>query len=471
MHESRSRKDHSGVTGEIDMKHIATLQISNYLGIQESTVKAGKVNLISGGNGTGKSSHLEAIERAITNKGRRTKQVRDEADKSVILLVLDDGTQIKRTITEGSQSVEVKNKDGFTASKPQTYLDSLAGAFAFNPIDFVFQKPEDQKKTLLSILDIKLTPADAERLLGSVPIGINWQLHGLEIQKLLYKVAYDTRTQKNADKKAIENQLKVEAVKLPEGFDPAPYRNISLREKYDELRKAQEHNEEANKLVAAIGNAEHQITIYGSSNDKLQYEINGYIREIDELQRRISEAQAKIDANNQKIATENSEIEALQKQLAEFKPIDTTALESEIESFQEKQGLVVIYDRVQDLTKKVSDAEAVAKDWDLKVETIKALPTELVKSAKLPIDGIGYDGSNFTYKGRPLDNLSDSEKIRFGLDIARSMAKDLKLICVDRFEALGDEAKQEFLKQAETDDFQYFVTERTSGPLQVNTLL
>lgn len=453
------------------MKHIASLQISNFLGIQESTVKAGKVNLISGGNGAGKSSHLEAIERAITNKGRRTKQVRDEADKSVILLVLDDGTQIKRTITEGSQSVEVKNKDGFNASKPQTYLDSLSGAFAFNPIDFVFQKPEDQKKTLLSILDISLTPTDAERLLGSVPIGINWKLHGLAVQKLIYDIAYNTRTQKNADKKAVENQLKVETAKLPENFDPAPYRNISLREKYDELRKAQEHNEEADELLGDIGNAERQIAVYDGSNAKIQYEIEGYKREIEELKRRIAEAQAKIDTNNEKIATENSEIEVFRKQLAEFKPIDTSPLESEIESFQEKQGLVVIYDRVQELTKKVAEAEVVAKEWDVKVETIKALPTELVKSAKLPIEGLGYDGANFTYKGRPLDNLSDSEKIRFGLDIARSMAKDLKLICVDRFEALGDEAKREFLKQAESDDFQYFVTERTSGPLQVNALL
>lgn len=451
-------------------KHITHININGYLGIEDVSVDCGKVVKIEGKNRVGKSTFLQAIERAVTNKGRRTKQVRDNSDKAILLLSLDDGSTIQRTITDSGQQVEVKSKDGFKASKPQTFLDQLAGAFAFNPIDFIFQKPEEQKKTLLSILDIQVTPEDAERLLGSVPIGINWKLHGLEIQKLLYKLAYDTRTQKNADKKAVENQLKVEQAKLPKDFDPAPYRNVSLREKYDELRKAQEHNGIEDDLGTSIQNAQHRISLYGRDNDKIQYEINGYLKQIEELKKRISEAQGRINTNNEKVATEQAQIDEWQKELDKFVPIDTSTLESDIESFQEKQGLVVIYDRVQDLTKKVAEADAVAKDWDDKVEAIKALPTELIKQAKLPVNGLGYDGANFTYMGRPLDNLSDSEMIRFSLDIARSLAKDLKVICIDRLEALDDDAKAELYRQMETDDFQYFVTERTSGDLQVRTL-
>jgi exonuclease SbcC len=131
---------------------------------------------------------------------------------------------------------------------------------------------------------------------------------------------------------------------------------------------------------------------------------------------------------------------------------------------------VVIYDRVQELTKKVAESEAVAKDWGVKVKSIDSLPDQLIKSAKLPIDGLGYDGANFTYAGRPLDNLSDSEMITFSLNIARSLAGDLKVICIDRLEALDDDTRSELDKQMESDDFQYFVTERTKGDLQVRTL-
>lgn len=452
-------------------KHIAHIDIKGYLGIEDLSVDCGKVVKAEGRNRVGKSTFIQAIERAITNKGRRTKQVRDDSDKAILLLGLDDGTKIERTITDSSQQVEVKSKDGFKASKPQTFLDGLAGAFAFNPIDFALEKDrEKQKRTLLSIVPVKLTPEDAEKLLGSVPIGINWNLHGLEVQKLLYKVAYDARTQKNADLKAVKSNLEVEKRKIPQGFDPEPYRNVSLRGKYDELREAQAHNESADDYKNGIEGCQRQILVYESSNHKLQYEIQGYEREIEELHRRISETLAKVDTNNEKIAAEKIEIEAYEKELAEFQPIDTSSLESEIESFQEKQGLVVIYDRVQELTKKVAESEAVAKDWGVKVKSIDSLPDQLIKSAKLPVDGLGYDGANFTYAGRPLDNLSDSEMITFSLNIARSLAGDLKVICIDRLEALDDDTRSELDKQMESDDFQYFVTERTKGDLQVRTL-
>jgi len=443
-------------------KHISHLSIKGYLGIEDLSVECGKVVKIEGRNGVGKSTLIQAIEMAFTNKGRRTKQVRDNADKGILLVNLDDGTEIKRTITETNRTVEVR-KDGFKASKPQNFLDQLAGAFAFNPIDFISQKPEKQKETLLSILDIRVTPEDAERLLGSVPIGINWNLHGLQIQSLIEKIAYDTRTQKNAEKRALENQLKVEQAKLPKGFDPVPYRNVSLREKYDELRKAQEHNALEDDIRDTIQEATSKIANYKHDNEKYQLRI-------EDLKRQIADFEAKMTSNNEQIAFEEDWISTLQGKLETFQPIDTSALEKEIESFQEMQALVTIYDRVQEIKEKVAEAQKVAKTWDAKVEKIRKLPTELMKSVKLPVDGLGYDGTNFTYGGRPIDNLSDSEMIRFSLDIARSLAKDLKVICIDRLEALDDDWKAELYKQMEVDDFQYFVTERTSGDLKVRTL-
>jgi len=63
-----------------------------------------------------------------------------------------------------------------------------------------------------------------------------------------------------------------------------------------------------------------------------------------------------------------------------------------------------------------------------------------------------------TVDGIPIGDLSTEEQIKVTLAIARAMAKELPLVCIDGVERLDDEHFAEFTKQAASDGFQYFVT-------------
>lgn len=441
---------------------IARLSIKDYFGIEALDFRPGKINMIEGGNGQGKTAVLEAIEKGITNKDRRSaRTVRDGADRYIILIEMDDGTVIRRAGAGGSAPVDVKSEDGVPRRSPQDWLNSIAGAYAFNPVDFVTEKPERQKDMLLSMLPIQVAEEEVQEWLGFVPQGINYNAHGLTVCKKLYDVLYEMRRQANSEVKALEGQLKVESAKVPKGFDAQAYRGQDLTEKVDQLAAAQEHNKEIDRIRDSIPSLEAEIRSYGLKNETLQARL-------DELKRQMAEIVKQMAANNREAEAVRGKIAATEESLAGMAPIDTTAFQEEIREFQHNQTLVSLVDRCEEIRGGKAEADEKASALDAQVEMLKRKPQELLTQMGLPVQGLGIDGDQVTINGRPVINLSTSERIALALDIARASAGELKVICVDRYESLDKEAKAEFMRQAEGDGFQYFVTIPTEGPLQVN---
>ena len=117
----------------------------------------------------------------------------------------------------------------------------------------------------------------------------------------------------------------------------------------------------------------------------------------------------------------------------------------------------------------VKRAEEVRKEWDAamieavnldaKVKTLtKEVPEDLIKKAKLPVEGLTIDGDDIKINGVSIDNLSSSEQLKFGLQIARSLNQQFGIICIDGVETLDKETFALFLKEVENDDNQYFVS-------------
>jgi len=76
---------------------------------------AGSLIEVSGENGAGKSSLLDAI-RAVVEGGHDPSLIRLGAKKGVVKMQLDDGTTIVRTITEKASRTEITTSDGQTSS-------------------------------------------------------------------------------------------------------------------------------------------------------------------------------------------------------------------------------------------------------------------------------------------------------------------------------------------------------------------
>ena len=113
------------------------ISIKNILGLEslEFSPSSG-YNEITGGNGSGKTSTLEAI-RAALGAGHDATLLRQGATEGEIVLLLEDGTEITKSVTADKTDVVVKHPEFGKISKPAAYLKKIADSLSLNPIDFL----------------------------------------------------------------------------------------------------------------------------------------------------------------------------------------------------------------------------------------------------------------------------------------------------------------------------------------------
>lgn len=308
------------------MMKIKRLSIKNYLGIQELDIEPGKVNIIHGRVGKGKTSILEAIEKGFTNNDRRPRVIRDGADQALILIETDEGLTVRRSITEKGTNLTVKDEKGFNAPSPQKLLSNLIGAFQFSPIDFVTKDEKEQSKILLSIARLEVTPEEVREWTGDETVPVDCSLHGLQVVRDLHNHYYELRRETNAEVKALKGE--VEGIHVPMGFDPEHYRGTKLRDLYDELRKAQDNNESittATQRLAELATAE---TLEKEKSESERQRIRAAAqaeRENVAERKRMAINQNQLDAAQEKtgLQTRIAELEAeLKKAKAQLEQVD-----------------------------------------------------------------------------------------------------------------------------------------------------
>lgn len=150
--------------------------------------------------------------------------------------------------------------------------------------------------------------------------------------------------------------------------------------------------------------------------------------------------------------------------LEKHDPVDIEPLQQEADKVAEMQSYLRQWDMLVDIRdNKLSSKERYAAVLTERVEKARTLPQDLLKTAKMPIDGISVDEKGLIrINGTLIDGLSDGEKLELAFKIAKAQAGDLKVICLDRFESLKSDQKA-ILESAMNDDYQYFITEHTEG--------
>ena len=114
---------------------VAKIQIQNILGIENLEILPGKVTKIEGRNGSGKTSALEAIKAALKG-GHDATLLRKGSDVGEIVLVLENGTRVIKTVTATESNTKVSNENG-KMSKPMQFIGQLSDEISLNPIKFI----------------------------------------------------------------------------------------------------------------------------------------------------------------------------------------------------------------------------------------------------------------------------------------------------------------------------------------------
>lgn len=329
--------------------------------------------VLSGGNGAGKSSVLDAI---TTTLAGGTLPIRNGADKGEVEIELGPYT-ITRSITARTDRVVVRSKDGTALGEPKTMLKRLVGPLAIDPVAFCTLKSRDQVDLLFDLLP-----------------GLRKKLAALDARTAEYK----------AERAAINAEL-ARQVAWPEEDPALPEQPIDYWELDDKRKKTQ--RQIANVRLAA------------QERTSLEEQIAEQRVVVEEAQAKLLELEGRL--NN--CPEPKTSIKELNRVYTELDAQVATAIETN-ERIAERN-------RVRTLQVEAKEKRDRYNSLLIRMKEVEAEKADLLGSAKLPLRGLSVDESGVYYKGVVVQDLSTAERVKVGAAVAVAQNPQAKIILAD----------------------------------------
>jgi hypothetical protein len=423
----------------------------NVGGIRRAAIPGGPVVLISGANGTGKTSLIDGLS-LVFDGGHHPELIGSWDDKAIVEIDFDNGWKFRRTTTAKEYKLEGWSEDGVPIRKPAETLKKLVSGLALNPTGLVDAPEKDRVKFLQNALPLEFTAEEIAAALGKHGTEVTLPAEALNADGFnQYRDGYfGKRTDLNRklrDKEGTRNTL---VRSLP------PEDDVDWTAKEKELRAERDR---LNKTLAS--NA--------LEAEKLQN------AEIDRLK---ADAQAKIDALHAALRQDIEAVkEEVKRQVAErAQPlIDKLAVivkeagtaEAKAEEQSRVQG---IRDSIEKVDKDAKAMSVEANQLDFVLEKLDALKKEKLNA--LPIPGIEIRDGRIFYNGLSFDTqLNTAAQYVLSFRVAALTLGDLPLMLFDKAESLVGESRAEFIEGIKEAGFQVIMTEAVADrPLEITAV-
>jgi len=422
------------------MRWIERIVIRDVLAIEYADIKVSRVGMqIRGRTGSGKTAVLNGLQ-AVFDENMRTKMVREGADHGEILLVMNDGTQARRKISDaGMERPRLEGPNGKALPSPVQKLRAMAPALLLNPVRFIEKDETEKAKILAEVFPVELPQAELEAICGEdVDLrDVEPETNGLARANQAYAAAYKARHAENGRLDQSESARDAERKKIPEGFDAHAARGLSSESIAHELAQI----EHRNRLVT---DGTTQMAKLEGEERSLQAAIENLRRELAAKETQLSEVRDRLQNGRQWLATNTT--------------IDPTPIQAKLRSLDQQRLYLHCFDAAEAYDIQCREIRAKALRLDAICATLKALPAELVRRAQIPMPGLTLENGVILVNGRPIDNLSEGEQRRFAVKVAAAGVKDLGIVCIDGAESMSEAARAELIDELTAEGIQVFMT-------------
>jgi predicted ATP-dependent endonuclease of OLD family len=374
----------------------------------------GNMVQITGKNGSGKTSLLDALWVALAGAGVAQPVPIRTGEKSARIRLDLGEIIVTRTFkkTEGgavTTAITVENADGARFPSPQRMLDDLLGSLSFDPLAFARMAPREQFNELRRF----------------VP-GVDFD--AIEAQN---KADYATRTDVNRRWKQAETRAA--AITVP----PVTGEPLDEAALVDELQRAGEQNAAIARAVAA--------------KEASQRAEAQYLTEADHLEQKARELRAA------------AKVEAAKPIPAAGVPVDVSAIRARIEKAHEAAGHRAKLDERERLRAEADALEAESAALSLAMEQREEAKQAAVAAAKMPVPGLGLADGAVTLDGVPFEQASDAEKLKVSVALAMASNPKLRVVRVRDGSLLDADSLQLLGEMADTFDMQCWVESVSNG--------
>lgn len=474
---------------------ITKIKIKNLFGISETELDGRNIEL-SGSNGTGKTSVIDAIRYALTNQSDRDYIIRNGEKEGEILIEAGAGLYINRKKRTDKADYKSVKEAGREIGSPESMLKTLFTPLQLNPVEFTQMTKAEQNRVILDLIEYDWDLNWIREQFGEIPPDVNYEQNILQVlNDIQSEKGYYFQERQNVNRDIRNNRALIEDISkdIPSGYQADKWEAFDLSAKYHELEKIRQSNDlimRAKAFKDSYDNkmrgyeAEKEISISSneraivSERESLKASIERLKAEQFATEEKLKGLDAKLeDKNRVAIAEFETKVAKLQKDIGtanEYidKPIvDTTELSDEISTAEEMKRHLNEYARLKAKEEEIEQLTEVSNEFTRKIELARKLPGEILETATLPVAGLTVENGIPLINGLPVTNLSEGEKLELCVDVALSKPNSLQVILIDGVERLSDSNRERLYAKCKEKGLQFIATRTTnSDELEINYL-
>lgn len=462
------------------------IKIKNLFGISETELDGSSVE-ITGKKGTGKTSIIDSIRYALTNASDRDYIVRNGEKEGEILIETDTGLLINRKKRTSASDYKSIKEFGKEVTQPQAFLNDIFTPLQLDPVAFTRMSRQEQNRIILDLIEFDWDLNWIKEKFGEIPQGVNYEqnilqiLNDIQAEKGVY---FQSRQDINRDIRNKQTMINDVAKDIPESYNAETWQNYDLGNKFQELEKIRLQNSQIEKAKSFKANYDNKIK--GAQAEK-EIALSAIEKEIaserESTLSTIERLKAEIVAAEQKLQTLSSKLEDKKNlaesqyqakvnelsanleeysELAEKDVVDVTKLSAEISNAEKMKSHLNEYARMKTYQNEVEQLKSQSDEFTRKIELARELPSEILKTATIPITGLEVKDGIPLINGLPVSNLSDGEKLDLCVDVAISKKNNLQMILIDGAERLDDESRNALYKKCKAKGLQFIATRTTN---------
>jgi len=430
-----------------DKLKILKLEIVNYkrINVVEITPKDNIVE-ITGKNEAGKSSVIDAINKAISGKKKKEANMpllRKGQEKGKTLVLLGNNGEPKyevtRTYTAKGDYLTVQSADGAQFKSPQAFLNSFISDLSFDPLEFANAESVKQREMLLKVVEIPLDEKKLTEISGIKSMDNTFPLDEINGH---YKAVYDARAMIGRDVDRLKGAL--ESITIPEGMESIKPISVSelIKEK-ESLQKQQKANNDCRLELQQLNRQIDQM-----HNTKITIE-----KEIEDRQKQLLE----LNKNIEELAKESGK---LMQEVSALKDPDFGEIDQRIEKADELNEIASRITKKTEIEKEYRVTKEKYDDKTERLSAIKSYKSGLLEKTKFPIAGLDFDENGFlTFKGIPIseETTSMSTRIKLGLAIGEALNPKLAVITIKEGNDLDAQSMEMLSAWAQKKDMQVWI--------------
>jgi exonuclease SbcC len=461
------------------------IQIKNLFGIKEYDGN-GKSVEISGKNGAGKTSVIDAIRYALTNKSERDYVVRNGETEGEIIIETDNGLRINRKARTQQSDYKSIKKNGAEVASPETFLKDIFTPLQLSPVEFMAMDKKQQNAIILDMIEYEWSLATIKEWFGELVPDVNYEQNILQVlNDIQAENGYYFRLRQDINRDIRNKKANVEEIgqSIPEGYTAEKWENENLSDIYTKIERIRKDNETIEKAKALIDTRNNKVRKFEADRDiaiaaldrEVDFRANQIANEVIRLTEQIKALEVERDGLMDKkadkmavieqtykanVAKYDAEIEEY-KQYADEEPKDISELQEQATYTEKMKSHLNEFRRMTTLQETIETLNEQSSELTRKIEKARTLPGEILETATIPIQGLTVVNGIPLINGLPVSNLSEGEKLDLCIDVAIQKPNGLQIILIDGVEKLSTENRERLYKKCKDKGLQFIATRTT----------